>query len=61
MEKEKEVFQQIEKELNEQFLKVIGCEVKELGQVHRSFVEILNNYCFYRTLLEKYSSKDTAE
>lgn len=59
MEKEKEVMHQIEEDLKIQFLKIMDCDVRELVQVHRSFIETINSYCFYRTLVDKYSPKDS--
>lgn len=58
---EKEVLNQISEDLKIKFLKMLDCNVNELSENHRLFIERVNDYCIYKTLLSKYSQDENKE
>lgn len=61
MEKEKETLVRIENDLKTKVFNLIECDSKELPNAFRALNEVVQSYCTFRTLLDKYNENDSAK
>lgn len=61
MEKENSTLVRIENDLKIKVSNLIECDSKELSNAFRALNEVVQSYCTFRTLLDKYNESDSAE